>query len=87
MNSKKEPDIITKLDKYKSGIGNGKYKKALIGPIITALAAKAQEKHINTNIINNFKNTCTKELDATFYTNADIISNEVKKMKALIEKQ
>lgn len=82
----KQPDIITKLDKYKSGIGNGEDKKALILPIIKALTAKAQDHHINANTINNFITTCTKELDATFYTNADVISSEVNKMKALVEK-
>lgn len=84
---KKQPNIIAKLDKYKSGIGNGKDKKALIEPIINALIAKAQEKNINSKTINDFKDKCSKELNATFYTDADIIIKEVNEMKNLIEKE
>lgn len=84
---KKQPGIIIKLDNYKSGLGNGKDKKALIEPIVNALIAKAQEKNINAKTINDFKDKCSKELNATFYTDADIISSEVFKMKNLIEKE
>lgn len=80
-----DSDLTLKLDKYKSGWGNGKDKKALIEPIINALTESAKEKGIHANTIDSFKNTCMKELNATFYTNATIISKEVIKMKSLIE--
>ena len=75
-----KPDFIEFLDKYKSGWGNGKEKKELISPIINALAEKAKEVEINTNIINEFKTKCFKELDAVLYTDEKVIKSEVKKI-------
>ena len=80
-----KPDFIVFLDKYKSGWGNGKEKKALIEPIINALAEKAKEKKIDSKTIDDFKNKCIKELDATFYTDEKVIQCEVEKMVKLIK--
>ena len=76
----KEPDIILLLDRYKSGLFNGNDKKELILPIINALAEKAKERNIDDEIVEQFKKTCNKELDAVFYTDEKIIQNEVEKI-------
>lgn len=80
-----KPDFIQFLDEYKSGWGKGKEKKQLITPIINALAEKAKETGISNNIINEFKAKCSKELDAIFYTDANIIQEEVRKITKLIK--
>ena len=69
--------IIDDLDKYKWGWGNGKAKKELIMPIITALALRAQEAGIDSK---EFKEICIRELDATFYTKENIIKEQIKAM-------
>ena len=80
-------NIIKNLDKYKSGWGQGKDKKALILPIINALIEKAEEEGIDKKAVENFKKICiNQELDAAFYTNSDKITKEVQKMKSLILK-
>ena len=79
-----KPNLIIKLDKYMSGWGSGKNKKEIIIPIINALIEKASEVGIDKNIINDFNNSCVKELDAWFYTNGEVIQREVEKMVKLI---
>ena len=78
-------DFIIYLDNLKSGWGKGKEKKVLIQPIINALVEKAKETDIDNSVIDNFKNKCNKELDATFYTDEKVIQSEVEKMVKLIK--
>ena len=78
-------DLIKYLDSIASGWGNGKNKKALISPIIKALAEKAKDVGIDSKIIQDFKKTCNKELDAIIYTDAKVIQSEVEKMVKLIK--
>jgi hypothetical protein len=40
---------------------------------------------INSKTIDDFKNKCNKELDATFYTDEKVIQSEVEKMVKLIK--
>ena len=80
-----KPDFISFLDNYKSGWGKGKEKKTLIQPIINALVEKAKEIDIDNSVIDNFKNKCNKELDATFYTDEKVIQSEIEKMVKLIK--
>lgn len=76
----KKPDIILQLDKYKSGIFNRKDKKELITPIINALSEKAKDDNIDTKEVEKFKSNCEKELNAVFYTDEQVIQNEVEKL-------
>ena len=76
----KKPDIILQLDKYKSGIFNHKDKKELITPIINALSEKAKDDNIDTKEVEKFKSNCEKELNAVFYTDEQVIQNEVEKL-------
>ena len=80
-----KPDFIIFLDKFKSGLGNGKEKKVLIQPIINALVEKAKETGVDKLIIDNFKTNCNKELDAILYTDEKVIQSEVEKMVKLIK--
>lgn len=82
-----KPDFISILDKYKSGLGNGKEKKALISPIINALAEKANAVGISKQEIESFKNRCFKELNAFIYTDEKIIIEEVNKIRRLIKQK
>ena len=61
--------IISKMDKITWGWGYGKDKKAMIKPFVDSVAKTAQMYLIDENEIETFKNSCYKELDATFYTN------------------
>lgn len=82
------PSVITMLDSYKSGWGNGNAKKSLIMPIINTLIEKAESKKLDASVIQNFKNVCiNQELDAFLYTDAEKINSEVKKLKHLIEEK
>jgi len=80
-----KPNFIEYLDKSKSGWGNGKKKKALIMPIITALIQKAEEQEISPKVIEDFKNQCLKELDAKFYTDEKVIIQEVDKLRSILQ--
>ena len=63
-----------------------KQKKELILPIINAVIEKAKTKNIDAKVIENFTQICVnQELDALFYTNAEKINKEVKKIMELIE--
>lgn len=82
------PSVITMLDSYKSGWGNGNAKKSLIMPIINTFIEKAESKKLDASVIQNFKNVCiNQELDAFLYTDAEKINSEVKKLKHLIEEK
>lgn len=84
---KNSNQLITKLDEYRSGWGNGQEKKALIEPIINALAQRAREIGITRDKVENFKKICIEqELNAIFYTNEKVISSEVQNMQKLIER-
>lgn len=76
-------DVITALDKYKSGWGNGKAKKELIMPLVNALCLKAEDRGIDEEVITQTKNICEKELDAIVYTNEKTI---IKALEDLYDK-
>lgn len=76
--------VIKSIDKYKSGWGNGKDKKALILPIVNKLCAKAKSCNVSQSIIDDVKNKCIKELDATFYTNENVIISALQQLRRCI---
>lgn len=81
-------NIIKQLDDYKSGWGNGKAKKNLILPLINALAEKAELEHVDKNVIAEFLKICVnQELDAFLYTDADVITEQTKKIIKLIKEK
>lgn len=79
-------NVIADLDSYKFGWGNGKEKKALIEPIINALAERAAEVGVDSQKIAEFEKICIKqELNAKFYTSGKTIQAEIDKMRQLIK--
>lgn len=79
--------IISLLDVYKSGWGNGKAKKELIAPLVDKLCAKARQVGVPSKLIQETKNTCYKELDATFYTDEKVIISALEKLYRSIKQR
>ena len=69
-------EIIKLLDNKAWGWGNGSKQKALIEPFINSLCNIASD-YIVTGDIENIKNSCLDELNATFYTDEDKIIEKV----------
>lgn len=75
--------LITHMDNSCYGWGKGKNKKELITPLINYIVKVAKLSNCKSNDINNFKKSCQKELEATFYTNEKTIISAV---KSILEK-
>lgn len=76
-------EIIKLLDNKAWGWGNGSKKKALIEPFINSLCNIASD-YIVTGDIENIKNSCLDELNATFYTDEDKIIENIKLLRDAI---
>ena len=70
--------LIKNIDSENYGWGKGKDKKALIMPLVDFV--KKSCKHLPKEDIDNFKQTCMKELDAKFYTDEKEILNAFNKI-------
>ena len=79
--------IISNLDYYKSGWGNSKAKKELIAPLVDKLCAKARQVGVPSKLIQETKDTCYKELDATFYTDEKVIISALEKLYRSIKQK
>ncbi len=62
-----------------------KQKKELIAPIVDAYCKYAQNVGVDSQIIQEVKNACYKELDATLYTNEKTIIENLEKLYDCIE--
>lgn len=74
--------IIRMLDALERGWGSGDEKKALIAPLVDAYCEYAIEKGVDSQVVDEVKKACYKELDALLYTDEDVI---VEKLQLLFE--
>lgn len=76
-------EIIKLLDDKAWGWGNGAKKKALIEPFVNSLCNIAKD-YICQSDIENIKNACLKELNATFYTDEEKIIEKLMLLKLAV---
>lgn len=81
-------EFVTTLDNMEYGWGHGQAKKDLIKPFIDTIMARIQKEHELTgysgeSFYKEYADKCIEELDATFYTDSDVI---VENLRKLLEK-